>query len=94
MYKVFYITAVKKDFKALPKEVNLLKEKYFSILSNNPFCGEPLTDVFKSYLSYHFSYQGTRYRIIYKIIKEKLIILIILIGSRENIYKRLKRRLL
>lgn len=93
MYKIFYITAVEKDIKFISKSVNdLITHNYFPVLSKNPFSGKFLLGEFKGYLSYSFSHQGTEYRIIYQILKESAI-LVIMIGSRENIYKRLKRRI-
>lgn len=94
MYKIFYITAVKKDIKTIPKNVkDLITGNHLPVLLKNPFSGKFLTGEFKSYLSYSFSCQGTEYRIIYQILREKLIILVIMVGSREGIYKRLKKRI-
>lgn len=93
MYRIFYITAVKKDIKALPKNVEKsIQYDYLPKLSENPFCGKPLTGELRGYLSYSLTYQGTEYRIIYEIQKDRLIVLIIMIGSCENIYNRLRRR--
>lgn len=93
MYKIFYISPVKKDLKALSQQVRKLVDEQFLILSNNPFIGKLLKAGFKNYLSHSFSYQSVEYRIIYQLFNDKLMILIIMIWSRENIYKRLKRRL-
>jgi len=90
MYRVFYITPVRKDLKALSEKVRELVDNYFSVLAENPFVGKFLAGEFKRFLSYSFIYSGTEYRIIYQILKKKLVILVIMVGSRENIYKRLR----
>lgn len=93
MYKILYITAVKKDLKSLPKEVrSLIDDKYFPALAENPYIGKCLKGEFKDYLSFSFSYTRVEYRIIYQILGKELLVLVIMVGSRENIYERLKRR--
>lgn len=93
MHKVFYSTAVKKDIRVLPDKIRLLVEDSFLILTKNPLIGKFLHGELKGYLSYSLSNQGTEYRIIYQILKEESVILVIMIGSRENLYQRLKRRI-
>ena len=92
MYKIFYVTAVKKDIKALSNKVRLLIDDNLLVLAKNPFAGKFLHGEFKGYFSYSFSSQGTEYRIIYQVLKNELIVLIIMIGSRENLYRRLRGR--
>ncbi len=92
MYEIYFGTAVKKDLKNLPKNISDKVESVFTILSKNPLLGDALKGEFLGYLSYHFKYKNTEYRIIYEIKEKELIVLIILVGSRENIYKQLKRR--
>jgi len=42
--------------------------------------------------SYHVSYHGGEYRIVYEIYPQDGIVLVIMIGSREGFYKALRRR--
>ena len=94
MFRVVYITAVAKDIKALPLVVQeLLHQKYFPELSSNPFVGKPLVGIFKGYYSKAFSFVGTQYRLVYEINKKQITVIIVMIGSRENLYKNLKRRI-
>ncbi len=93
-YFVFYTSASKKDLKNLSKEtVKGIIENHLQILSINPYVGEKLSNPFKNCWKYAFTYKGIDYRIIYQIFKKELKIIIILIGSRENIYKKLGRRI-
>ncbi|MBI1755276.1 type II toxin-antitoxin system mRNA interferase toxin, RelE/StbE family [Candidatus Azambacteria bacterium] len=92
MYTIFYITAVKKDLKDLSTEARQFLDQHFAALSENPFQGEFLHGEFRGYFSYHFPHKGTDYRIIYRIVKEELVVLVIMIGSRKNLYSRLKKR--
>jgi mRNA interferase RelE/StbE len=92
MYSIYYGTAVKKDIKALAKNVQDTVDEVFGLLTKDPQKGEMLRGEFLGYYSYHFRQQKTDYRIIYSIKNESLIVLVVLVGTRENIYKQLKRR--
>ena len=61
-------------------------EKYLAL---DPYKnGEPLKGNLKGEWSYHWS----SYRIIYEIKHIKLLILIVEVGDRKNIYQKLKRK--
>ena len=53
------------------------------VLSNDPYLGKRLKGELKSY----YSYRVWSYRIIYEIKKKELVILIIRIGYRSEVYK-------
>ena len=93
MYDIYFGNAVKKDLKNLSENIRKKVDEIFSVLSNSPSTGESLRGEFLGYYSYHFRVSGVDYRIIYSIKSTELVILIILVGTRENIYKQLKRRL-
>jgi len=83
--------AADRDLKSLP--VNVQREiviKHLPIIRENPFqAGRPLVGVLNKERSYHFG-RKPEYRIIYFI--EKQLITVTLIGSREGIYKKARRR--
>lgn len=56
--------------------------KKFEVLKRNPELGKPLTGK----LSGHWSLRIGKYRAIYRIIKNELIILILKLGKREKVY--------
>ena len=93
MYRIEAVTAVKKDIRKLPPAiVKLLEMEHFPALKRNPHSGAPLRQDFKGLWSYHFAYQGAQYRIIYEIDEAREVLYLLLIGARENVYDRLRRR--
>lgn len=93
MYSIFYSTAVKKDIKSLSKKVQEVIFSCFKELEQNPKVAKKLQGEFSNYYSYAFVIDKTDYRIIYTVRDKELIIVVVMIGSRENIYKKLKRRI-
>ncbi len=92
MYTIEITNAVKKDIKNLPLNIQSKINDVFLDLTKNPNLGEQLSGEFYDCFSIHFKVLNIQYRIIYKVYNNELIILVILVGSRENIYKQLKRR--
>jgi addiction module RelE/StbE family toxin len=94
MYIIKAVKPVKKDIKKLdPKVTELIQSHYFPIIKSDPFQAENLSGQFSKLKSYHFKYMTVDYRIIYEIYNEEKIIRILMIGKRENFYKKLKLRL-
>lgn len=92
-YRIEAVRAVKKDFRRLPPVVvAALEQEHFPALKSDPRLGEPLRHEFKGLWAYHFSSLGIQYRIIYEIDDGHRVIYILLIGARENLYDRLRRR--
>ena len=83
--------AAERDLKQLPK--NIQQEILFThlpLIEANPYeIGYPLHGAFKGELCYHFG-RKPEYRIIYFVENNNIVVTII--GTRENIYKRAKRR--
>jgi len=94
MYNFFVINSCKKDFKKLSCEAQLfIRHSIFPILLKNPLAGEKLKGrEFKSLYKFGIRFKAVDYRIIYQIKNNELIIIFIMIASRENFYKKLKRR--
>ena len=95
MYNFVITNSCKKDFKKLSQEVQkFIRHFCFLKILKNPFIGRNLKgNEFKKILKFAIIFKKTDYRIIYKIEKEKLIIIFIIVASRENFYKKLKRRI-
>lgn len=83
--------AAKRDLKKLPRSVQ--KEivfKHLPEIRKEPYSNsEPLIGALKGERSYHFG-RKPEYRIIYYI--EDDLVTVTIIGTREDIYKRAKRR--
>ena len=84
MYRIEIATAVKGDIRKLGKQLQkIIKEKHFANIEREPFNALPLSYEFKGLWSYHFSHEGTQYRVIYEVYPNDRIILVIMIGARE-----------
>lgn len=89
-----FISPVKKDLKRLPPEVvEQLRAVHFPRLTDAPTHGDALSGPFKGLRAYHFSYHATEYRIIYEVIPDDPLVMVLMIGSRERLYERLRQRL-
>lgn len=91
MYSVQVPPKVAKAIHRLDKPLQQLFKEKLQEIAKNPHKGNALTRDLKGLWSYHFSYRGVAYRIIYEIYEESLLVLIVLVGTRENIYERLRR---
>ena len=94
MYEVRFHNAVKGDLRRMDKTaVKEIKNEHLPLLKENPHLAKPLTGIFKRLYSYHFSYKGVKYRAICTIKENENVLVVVFIGSRENIYDRLRRRI-
>jgi len=85
-YSIKYTKEAKKKIEKLDPSIRLTIKKAIESLSSNPYKGKPL-----SYeLAGLYSLRTSDYRIIYRIKENQLIILVISVGHRKEIYKRLK----
>ena len=85
-YSVEFRPAVLKSIKRLPKkDLQRIKKKIDELVENLP---EPTTTKMKGDNSFHKVRSGD-YRIIYEIHDDRLVILVVKIGHRKDIYKRL-----
>ena len=86
IFEVEYRPSVLKSLKHLPKkDLVQIKKKIDSLSKCLP---EPATTKMKGNNSFH-KIRFVNYRIIYEIHNSKLLILIIKIGHRKDVYKRL-----
>ena len=86
MWKVVYKQSVQKDLKKIPKKVKLLiKRAIEERLKVDPVCfGAPLKQNLKGLMKLRIG----DYRIIYSIEIETVVIVVIKIGHRKEIYKK------
>jgi len=83
--------AAKRDLKTLPLEVQKdIVFRHLPAIRENPYkAGKPLSGALHNERSYHFG-RKPEYRVIYFV--DGNVVTITLIGSRESIYKKAKRR--
>lgn len=84
-YAVYYLESALQDIKALEsRQKKLIRRKIETVLAINPkSLGKPLKGQFKGY----WRYRTGDYRIIYRVSEREVLIIIIRIGHRKNIYE-------
>ncbi len=90
-YELDLSTAAERDLKALPERVQQdIVIVHLPAIKENPFIkGKPLSGALHNERSYHFG-RRPEYRIIYYL--EGNMITVTVIGSREGIYKKARKR--
>ena len=87
-YTIKFRPAVKKSLKKLPvKELKRIKRKIETLAENLP---DPATTKMKGNNNFHKIRLGD-YRIIYEIHDDILVILVVKVGHRKDIYKHINR---
>lgn len=85
-YSVEFRPAVLKSMKRLPKkELLRIKKKIDGLAENLP---APATTKIKGNNPFHRVRTGN-YRIVYQILENRLVILVVKVGHRKDVYKRL-----
>jgi mRNA interferase RelE/StbE len=88
-YTLVYTREAKKNIEKLDSSIRKLIEKALEALSLDPFRGKQL-----SYeLAGLRSFRTSDYRIMYRIKRRQVLIIVISVGHRREIYKRLKELL-
>ena len=84
MYKVVYLDSVEDDFKKLDKTVvKKILNRIETYLAQDPQgLGKPLKGEFQGYWRYRFG----DYRVIYRIARREILILILRISHRKEVY--------
>jgi|GEM_PF-2033623 len=85
MYQVFLTKTAQQGLQGLPKNLQAKCHKIFETLRSDPLLGKKLIGVLSSYRSIRL----TTYRIIYRQEKEKLVIFVVSIRHRKEVYKKL-----
>ncbi len=85
-YSILYTREAKKNIEKLDPSVKRIIRKAIESLSLNPAKGKPLTYD----LAGLHSLRTSDYRIIYRIKEKKLLIIVVAVGHRKEIYKKLK----
>lgn len=85
-YSIKYTKEAKKKIEKLDKSIRLVIKKVIESLSSNPYKGKPLSHE----LAGLYSLRTSDYRIIYRIKEKQLIIIVVTVGHRREIYKKLK----
>ncbi|MCL2383500.1 MAG: type II toxin-antitoxin system RelE/ParE family toxin [Oscillospiraceae bacterium] len=91
MYEIKFSPRAEKFLKKL-KNSNLKKLLQDALIriSQNPYIGEAKKGDLNGFFCYDVYYDKTNYEIAYRIYEDKIVV-IILVGTRENFYNELKK---
>lgn len=81
-YKLVVTKSAEKAFRKLDNKLQRKVLKSLAAIEENPFIGKKLKGELKEY----YSFKTWPLRIIYRIVKQKLEILVVKIGQREGVY--------
>lgn len=90
-YRQVITPAAKKSLKRLAKPAQHELLNASVVLTKDPYLGEKLHGSLSLLRSFHFKFQNVHYRMAYSIDIEHQLIVIHLVGPRENFYDRLRR---
>lgn len=93
MYSVIIPNSVKRDIKKLDKPVINMVLDLLKTLAENPHHGTQLSGSFSDLFKLEFRHKGIHYRIAYSINQNRVEVYVFHVGSRENFYDELKRRI-
>jgi mRNA interferase RelE/StbE len=88
-YSVFFTREAKRNVEKLDPSIKRIIKKAIESLAVNPAKGKPLTYE----LAGLHSLRTSDYRIIYRMREKRLAIIVIAVGHRKEIYKKLKELL-
>ena len=91
MYRRVITPSAKKSLKRLSHDAQQELLKATEILIVNPYVGEKLHGSLSFLFSFHFKFQNVQYRAAYTIEEAQKLVVIHLVGPRENFYDRLHR---
>jgi mRNA interferase RelE/StbE len=87
-YRLLYFPGAEKDIQALPASVAGRLRRGLERLAEDPRFGKPLHCELVPFWSYHVS----DYRVVYEIRNEELIVLVVMLGHRRELYERVLRK--
>ena len=86
-YTVKYTKEAKKKIEKLDESIKIIIKNAIEYIASDPYKGKPLAYE----LSGLYSFRTSDYRIIYRIREKELLIIVITVGHRKEIYKKLKK---
>lgn len=87
-HRLLYLPGAERDIRSLPERVAERVHLGAERLAEEPRLGKPL----HGELTPFWSYRVGDYRIVYDIRDEELIVLVVVVGHRREIYERARRR--
>ena len=88
VFKLVYTEEAKKKIARLDTQFKLKIQEAVETIAQNPFSGKHLTQELKGRMSYRVG----DYRIIYKVFHKEILILILTVGHRRDVYIKQSRK--
>lgn len=88
MYKLVYTEEAKKRIARLDEPLKAKILEAAQQIAKDPAIGKPLTRELKG----RFSYRIGDYRIIYKVYRTEIVVLILTVGHRRDVYSKARRK--
>ena len=88
MYKVLFTEEARKNIQKLSKPFQSKIQQALDQIAEDPSIGKALNRELKG----RWSYRVSEYRIIYRIEQQQVIVLILAVGHRKDVYKRQARK--
>ncbi len=88
VHKVVFTDEARKQIAKLDQQRKIQIKEAVEKIAANPDSGKPLTNLLKG----RFSFRVGDYRIIYKVFKHEVLVLILTIGHRREVYKKTSRK--
>ncbi len=95
MHGFSFTNSCKKDFRKISRDAQeYIRYAILPIILKDPNSGDKLQGKeFKEFFKFGIKYKAVDYRIVYKIDNKEIVVIFVMIASRENFYKRLKDRI-
>jgi mRNA interferase RelE/StbE len=87
-YRLLYLPGAEKDIRSLPGAVAARVRHGVERLAENPRRGKRLAGELAPY----WSYRVGDYRVVYEVRDDALIVLVVMLGHRREIYERARRK--
>ena len=88
MFKLLYTEEAKKQIAKLDERTKIKTNEALEKIAKNPETGKPLTRELEG----RWSYRVGDYRIIYRIYRTEVIVLILTMGHRRDVYAKILRK--
>lgn len=87
-FRLLYLPGAARDIRELPAAVAERARRGLERLAENPRLGKPLQGELRPF----WSYRVGDYRVVYEIRDRELIVLVVMLGHRREVYERARRR--
>ena len=88
MHRLLYTDEARKQISKLGERLTIQIKTALEEIAKSPFNGKPLTRELKGL----FAYRVSDYRIVYRIYRAEVVVLVLTVGHRRDVYEKLSRK--